>query len=106
VVDPRVDQPQMKKSLSFLQEASLPTIPWGTVGDPLEEEIDPSTTYSWTITSLDHQEDPSSLPGDPRVDHHRRLDAANQVWQGPHWTVRTQNLIPVSRFVAAVRCSR
>ena len=58
VGDPRVDQPQMKKNLSFLQEARLPTIPWGPVGD--------------------------------------QLDAANQVWQGPYWAVRTQNHIPSS----------
>jgi hypothetical protein len=83
----------MKKSLSFLQEARLPTIPWGPVGDQLEEEMDPSTTYWRTIISMNLQEDPSPLPGDPRVDHHRRLDAANQVWQGPYWAVRTQNRI-------------
>jgi hypothetical protein len=59
------------------------------------KEMDPSTTYWRTITSMDLQEDPSPLPGDPRIDHHRRLDAANQVWQGPYWAVRTQNRIPM-----------
>jgi hypothetical protein len=39
---------------------------------------------------MDLQEDPSPLP---RIDHHRRLDAANQVWQGPYCAVRTQNRI-------------
>jgi hypothetical protein len=76
-------------------EARLPTIPWGPVGDQLEEEMDPSTTYWRTTTSMDLQEDPSPLPGDLRIDHHRRLDAANQVWQGPYWAVRTQNRIPI-----------
>jgi hypothetical protein len=47
---------------------------------------------------MDLQEDPSPLPGDPSVDHHRRLDAANQVWQGPYWAVRTQNRIPMYVF--------
>jgi hypothetical protein len=28
----------MKKSLGFLQEARLLTMPWGSVGDQLEEE--------------------------------------------------------------------
>jgi hypothetical protein len=77
VGDPRVDQPQMKDNLSFLQEACLPTMPWGCVGDQLEEEMNPFTTYWRTRTSLDLQEDPSPLPGDPRVDHHRRLDAVH-----------------------------
>jgi hypothetical protein len=45
----------MKKNLIFLQEARLPTIPWGPVGDQLEEEMDPSTTYWRTITSMDLQ---------------------------------------------------
>jgi hypothetical protein len=67
VGDPKVDQPQMKKRLSFLQEAHLPTIPWGSVGDQLKDKMDPSTTYWRTRTSLDRQEDPSPLPGDPRI---------------------------------------
>jgi hypothetical protein len=33
VEDPRVDQPQMKKSLGSLQ-VRPPIIPWGSVGDP------------------------------------------------------------------------
>jgi hypothetical protein len=65
--------------------------------DQLEEEMDPSATYWRTIISMDLQEDPSPLPGDPRIDHHRRLDAANQVWQGPYWAVRTQNRIRCCR---------
>jgi hypothetical protein len=40
---------------------------------------------------MDLQEDPSPLPGDPMINHHRPLAAANQVWQGPYWAVRTQN---------------
>jgi hypothetical protein len=40
---------------------------------------------------LDLQEDPSPLPGDLRIDHHCRLFAAHQVWQGPYWAVCTHN---------------
>jgi hypothetical protein len=39
VGDLRVDQSQMKKTLTFLQDARLPTMPWGSVGDQLEEEM-------------------------------------------------------------------
>jgi hypothetical protein len=95
VGDPRVDQPQMKKILSFLQEARPPTIPWGSVDDQLEDEMNPSTTYWRARTSLDPQEDHSPIPGDLRVDPHRRLDATHQVWQGPYLAACTQNLITV-----------
>jgi hypothetical protein len=83
VGDPRVDRPQMKKSLTFLHEALLPTILWRSVGDQPKEEMNPSTTYWRTRTSFNLQEDRSSLPGDLRVEHNRRLAAAYQVWQGP-----------------------
>jgi hypothetical protein len=53
------------------------------VGDQLEEEMNPSTTYWRTITSLDLQEDPFPLSRDPWVDYHHRLDVAHQMWQGP-----------------------
>ena len=55
---------------------------------------------------------PSPFPGDPRVDHHRPLDAAHQVWQGPFRAVRTINKVSVSSShlilltVKAVRSSR
>jgi hypothetical protein len=83
VGDPRVDQSTMKKSLGFLHEARPPTIPWGSVGNRLEE-MDLSTSHWRTKPSVDLQEDPSPLLGDPRVDHHRRLVTAHQVWQGPY----------------------
>jgi hypothetical protein len=51
-----------------------------------EEEMNPSTNYWRTRPSLDLQED-----------HHRRLVAAHQVWQGPYWAVRTQNHIPINQ---------
>ena len=41
---------------------------------------------------------PSPFPGDPRVDHHRPLDAAHQVWQGPFRAVRTINKVSVSQY--------
>jgi hypothetical protein len=77
VGDPMVDQPQMKKSLSFLQEIRLLTMPWESVGNQLEEEINISTTHWRTRLSLDLQEDWFPLQGDPRVYHHGHLDAAH-----------------------------
>jgi hypothetical protein len=75
-----------RESLSFLQEARLPTIPWGSVGDQLKEEMNPSTTYWRTRTSLDLQEDLSLLPGEARVDRHRRLtpSVARPLVGSPH----------------------
>jgi hypothetical protein len=59
-----------------------------TVGDPYainSKEINPSTTYRWTKPPLNLQKDPSLLPRDQRVDHHRRLAAAHKApsWQFP-----------------------
>jgi hypothetical protein len=45
VGDPTVNQPQMKKSLGYLQEARTPTIHWGSVVNYHEDEMNPSTTY-------------------------------------------------------------
>ena len=49
----------MKKSLSFLLEARPLIMLWGSVGDQLEGEMNQSTTYRRTKTSLDLLEDPS-----------------------------------------------
>jgi hypothetical protein len=94
----RQDTPPLLSTTS-LQEVCLPTIPWGHVDDQLEEEMDPSTIFWRTIIFMDIQEDPSLLSGDLRVDHHRHLNTANQVWQGPYWAVRTQNRIPINQCI-------
>lgn len=41
---------------------------------------------------------PIPTPGDSKVDHHRHLQAAHQVWQGPYRAVRTQNQINLSQL--------
>jgi hypothetical protein len=62
---------------------------WGSVGDQLDEEMNPSTTYWRTRTPLDLQEDHSHYQG---IRRSTTIVAAHQVWQSPYWAVRTQNL--------------
>ena len=55
-----------------------------------------STTHCRTIYTIsDLQEDLSPSPGDPRIDHHRSLNATHQVW-----AVRTLNFVLISQSVA------